>query len=300
MPKRTLASASSSPKKKAKAASNQCSLDKFFGASSNHDVGATPTPQHAGDSPTSFPARDTGEESLSADAEFAWKLAREDGLDLESLRKLENSGYHGGPVVGKQAARSEVIDVDLLDDQHNEAGPSTSSMTTAERIGHSFPRPQVRRSPASVRSPLSAARPVLGNATPLHPPSYRELVVDPPSYSPGLDDWASGTPVPYAFLANALASLAETRSRIAIVNILTNTLRTITVCHPPSLLPALYLLSNSLSPPYSPVELGLGPSVISKAIQHVSGLTPAALKRLYNRTGDPGSYLCLYLIYCEC
>jgi DNA ligase-1 len=37
-----------------------------------------------------------------------------------------------------------------------------------------------------------------------------------------------------------------------------------------------------------PVELGLGPSIISKAIQHVSGITPAALKRLYNQTGDPG------------
>lgn len=37
-----------------------------------------------------------------------------------------------------------------------------------------------------------------------------------------------------------------------------------------------------------PVELGLGPSIISKAIQHVSGVRPAALKRLYNQTGDPG------------
>jgi DNA ligase-1 len=37
-----------------------------------------------------------------------------------------------------------------------------------------------------------------------------------------------------------------------------------------------------------PVELGLGPSIISKAIQHVSGVGPAALKRLYNQTGDAG------------
>jgi DNA ligase-1 len=43
-----------------------------------------------------------------------------------------------------------------------------------------------------------------------------------------------------------------------------------------------------LAPPYVPVELGLGPSIISKAVQHVSGITPAALKRLYNQTGDPG------------
>jgi DNA ligase-1 len=36
------------------------------------------------------------------------------------------------------------------------------------------------------------------------------------------------------------------------------------------------------------VELGIGSSVINKAIQHVSGLTPAALKTLYNQSGDPG------------
>ena len=55
-----------------------------------------------------------------------------------------------------------------------------------------------------------------------------------------------------------------------------------------SVLPALYLMSNSLTPPYLPLELGLGPSIISKAVQHVSGLSSAALRKLYNRTGDPG------------
>jgi DNA ligase-1 len=43
-----------------------------------------------------------------------------------------------------------------------------------------------------------------------------------------------------------------------------------------------------LSPPYIATELGLGPASISKAIQTVSGLTPAALRRLYNKTGDAG------------
>jgi DNA ligase 1 len=80
----------------------------------------------------------------------------------------------------------------------------------------------------------------------------------------------------------------ESKSRISIVNILTNTFRLVLRNDPPGLLPSLYLLSNSLAPPYSPIELGIGSSVISKAIQHVSGLTPAALKRLYNQSGDPG------------
>ncbi|OCH95170.1 ATP-dependent DNA ligase [Obba rivulosa] len=287
MPKRTLVSASSSPKKRAKATSNQYSLDKFFCAS-NHDAGASSTRLRANNSQISTPsAGGSGQETLSADEELAWKLAKEDGLDLESLRQLEETGFRGS-AAGRKTARSEVIDVDLLDNQDNEAGPSTSPVTPIETVSHTVPRVRARRSSPSVRSQLPAAGTAHGNAYPSDPPAYRELAIDPPSYTPGLDDWPSSNPVPYSFLAYALASLAETRSRIAIVNILTNTLRTIIICHPPSLLPALYLLSNSLSPSYSPVELGLGPSVISKAIQHVSGLTPAALKRLYHRTGDPG------------
>jgi DNA ligase-1 len=34
--------------------------------------------------------------------------------------------------------------------------------------------------------------------------------------------------------------------------------------------------------------LGLGPSLISRSIQNVSGVTASALKRLYNTLGDPG------------
>lgn len=92
----------------------------------------------------------------------------------------------------------------------------------------------------------------------------------------------------YAFLAHTLSTLSKTRSRILILNTLTNALRLIISHHSPSLLPALYLLSNTLSPAYIPVELKIGPSLISKAIQQVSGLTSAALTRLYKTMGDPG------------
>ncbi|KAG1862554.1 ATP-dependent DNA ligase [Suillus subalutaceus] len=109
-----------------------------------------------------------------------------------------------------------------------------------------------------------------------------------PNYQPlGIDPF-SNEPAPYSFLVHALVTLSGTRSRTIILNTLTNTLRTLLNWHRPSLLPSLYLLSNCLSPPYSPVELGIGSSVISKAIQHISGLTSSALRRLYNSFGDPG------------
>ena len=39
------------------------------------------------------------------------------------------------------------------------------------------------------------------------------------------------------------------------------------------------------------VELGLGPALVARAVQEVSGLAPAALRRLYNTMGDAGAYV---------
>jgi len=116
---------------------------------------------------------------------------------------------------------------------------------------------------------------------------FNPLNIDPVSYLPREQPWLQNG-APYGFLAYCLSTLSQTRSRIAIVNTLTNCLQTIIIKHSGSLLASLYLLSNSLAPAYAPVELGLGPSNISRAIQNISGVTPAVLKRLYNTLGDPG------------
>ncbi|KIL65988.1 hypothetical protein M378DRAFT_76250 [Amanita muscaria Koide BX008] len=116
---------------------------------------------------------------------------------------------------------------------------------------------------------------------------YSSLNVDPATYNPTSQPLSKAS-VPYSFLTHSFASLSQTRSRIQILNILTNALRTVIHYDARSLLPSLYLLSNSLAPAYEAVELGLGPSIISRVIQNVSGLSSAAIKQLYISTGDPG------------
>ena len=151
-------------------------------------------------------------------------------------------------------------------------------------------QPTSSSSPASERSHTASIAATIATVTATVPPrsQYPNLSVDPAGFNLDSSFWPTSTQAPYSFLAHVLCALSATRSRIAILNTLTNALRALLRYHPPSLLPALYLLSNSLAPPYVPVELGLGPSIISKAIQHVSGVRPAALKRLYNQTGDAG------------
>jgi DNA ligase 1 len=168
-----------------------------------------------------------------------------------------------------------IIDVDQLEEDIEQILPATSPYPASER-----PR---TASVAATTTTVTVAD------QPRSQPEYPNLSVDPASFNLDSCFWPSSTlGAPYSFLAHALCSLSATRSRIAILNTLTNALRALLRYHPPSLLPSLYLLSNSLAPPYVPVELGLGPSIISKAIQHVSGVGPAALKRLYNQTGDAG------------
>ena len=103
------------------------------------------------------------------------------------------------------------------------------------------------------------------------PARFPDLAADPLLFRPytepeaGLQTWwPPNTPAPYAFLAHTLQTLTSTRSRIAINSTLTNALRVLITHDPPSVLPALYLLSNCLGPPWQGVELGVGGSILSK------------------------------------
>jgi len=95
------------------------------------------------------------------------------------------------------------------------------------------------------------------------------LTTDPLLFRPYSDTpaqqawWPPRTPAPYALLAHALQTLAATRSRIAVVAALTNALRVLLVHDPPAVLPALYLLSNCLGPPWAGIELGVGGSILA-------------------------------------
>lgn len=116
------------------------------------------------------------------------------------------------------------------------------------------------------------------------------LTFDPQKYLPDLKkQWAAeGGAATYALLTHCFVLVNSTQSRIKIVDTLVNLIRTIIEGDPESLLPAVWLATNSISPPYIDVELGLGGSAISKALKKVCGLDNAALKTLYNKHGDAG------------
>lgn len=116
------------------------------------------------------------------------------------------------------------------------------------------------------------------------------LTFNPSEYIPALKKhWSDqGGDASYALLTRCFVLVNSTQSRIKIVDNLVNCIRLLIEADPESLLPAVWLATNSISPPYISLELGLGGSAISKALKKVCGLDGAGLKSLYDKYGDAG------------
>ncbi|KAJ9502759.1 hypothetical protein H2202_001881 [Exophiala xenobiotica] len=116
------------------------------------------------------------------------------------------------------------------------------------------------------------------------------LTFEPTQYVSELrKHWAAdGGDASYALLIRCFVLVNSTQSRIKIVDTLVNCLRLIIEADPDSLLPAVWLATNSIAPPYISLELGLGGSAISKALKKVCGLDGSGLKSLYDKHGDAG------------
>ena len=116
------------------------------------------------------------------------------------------------------------------------------------------------------------------------------MTFDPSKYIPDLQKhWATeGGNASYGLLTRCFVLINSTQSRIRIVDTLVNFLRTLIEGDPDSLLPAVWLATNSISPPYISLELGLGGSAISKALKKTCMLDNAGLKALYDKHGDAG------------
>ena len=116
------------------------------------------------------------------------------------------------------------------------------------------------------------------------------LTFEPSTYLPDLKrHWtAEGGNASYGLLTRCFVLVNSTQSRIKIVDTLVNFLRIIIEGDPESLLPAVWLATNAISPPYISLELGLGGSAISKALKKTCMLDNAGLKTLYDKYGDAG------------
>lgn len=101
-------------------------------------------------------------------------------------------------------------------------------------------------------------------------------------------DWKSGEPVPYAALCTTFSLIEQTTKRLIISAHCSLFLRQVLRLTPTDLLPTVQLMINKLAADYAGIELGIGESLIMKAIGESTGRSLAVIKADQNEIGDLG------------
>ena len=163
--------------------------------------------------------------------------------------------------------------------------PQSDDLVAATSTEHSSSKPADTHT-LSLQSAIGSE----DDITPIVNFDQSPLTFDPSVYISHLQQqWAhEGGKATYALLTHCFVLVNQTQSRIKIVDNLVNLLRVLIEADPSSLLSAVWLATNAISPPYIDLELGLGGSSISKALKKICGLDSAGLKTLYNKHGDAG------------
>ena len=101
-------------------------------------------------------------------------------------------------------------------------------------------------------------------------------------------DWKPGEPVPYAALCTTFSLIELTTKRLIISAHCSLFLRQVLRLTPEDLLPTVQLMINKLAADYAGIELGIGESLIMKAIGESTGRSLAIIKADQNEIGDLG------------
>jgi DNA ligase 1 len=101
-------------------------------------------------------------------------------------------------------------------------------------------------------------------------------------------DWKPGEPVPYAALCTTFSLIEMTTKRLIIAAHCSLFLRQVLRLTPEDLLPTVLLMINKLAADYAGIELGIGESLIMKAIGETTGRSLQVIKQDQKEIGDLG------------
>ena len=101
-------------------------------------------------------------------------------------------------------------------------------------------------------------------------------------------DWKPGEPAPYAALCTTFSMIEMTSKRLIISAHCSLFLRQVLRLTPNDLLPTVQLMINKLAADYAGIELGIGESLIMKAIGESTGRSLAVIKADQAEIGDLG------------
>ncbi|TAQ83420.1 hypothetical protein B7494_g8252 [Chlorociboria aeruginascens] len=101
-------------------------------------------------------------------------------------------------------------------------------------------------------------------------------------------DWQAGDPVPYAALCTTFSVIELISKRLVMTSHCSFFLQQVLRLSPDDLLPTVLLMINKLAADYAGIELGIGESLIMKAIGESTGRSLAVIRQDQKEIGDLG------------
>ncbi|XP_013588651.1 PREDICTED: DNA ligase 1 isoform X2 [Brassica oleracea var. oleracea] len=100
--------------------------------------------------------------------------------------------------------------------------------------------------------------------------------------------WRNGQPAPYIHLVRTFASVEGEKGKIKAMSMLCNMFRSVLALSPDDVLPSVYLCTNKIAADHENIELNIGGSLISAALEEACGISRSTMREMYNRLGDLG------------
>ncbi|CAN6933722.1 unnamed protein product, partial [Brassica oleracea] len=100
--------------------------------------------------------------------------------------------------------------------------------------------------------------------------------------------WRDGQRAPYIHLVRTFASVEGEKGKIKAMSMLCNMFRSVLALSPEDVLPSVYLCTNKIAADHENIELNIGGSLISAALEEACGISRSTMREMYNRLGDLG------------
>ena len=100
--------------------------------------------------------------------------------------------------------------------------------------------------------------------------------------------WKRGSKVPYKAVVDTFDAVGAISGRLEKESLLSRLFQAVLLTSPSELEAVVYLISNEVAPSYEGLELGIGDSLLVKAVSEATGRTKNSVQDDYTREGDLG------------
>ncbi|XP_058442070.1 DNA ligase 1 isoform X4 [Marmota monax] len=261
-------------------------------------------------SPSRIPKRLTARKQLPKRSMQDVLEEQSEDMEREAKRRKADEGEVPGEADTPRESPTEAEVVKTKEEAEEAETPAKTKGTAAPEAPKAVSRQEPQEEDQS-KPPPRAPRTLSSFFTPRKPAVKIEVKeeessalgkdeakgpLDPTSYNPAKNNyhpiedacWKPGQKVPYLAVARTFEKIEEVSARLRMVETLSNLLRSVVALSPPDLLPVLYLSLNRLGPPQQGLELGIGDSVLLKAVAQATGRQLETVRAEVAEKGDVG------------